>query len=353
MARPRIAVVGAGLFGVTTALVLDRLGCDVTLLERGSGLLKGATAGNMNRLHLGYHYPRCLATAASCRDSEPAFRAEYGEAVIDDFRHLYAIAQEGSFTSGSDFLATCRKLKLPYRETEHSLLESCSIETVVEVDEALIDIPRLRGVCQRKLDRSRVTVRLRTPVSGTITDAFDFVVLATYAHRPEGYVRKGIEQAKALQYELCEVMVTQLPQEHRDLSMVVMDGPFFCIDPQGRTGLTLLYHVKHSVQLRDIGRQLRLPLWVRPLLDAGCVYVPEHSRFSRAVDDAATFAPELKQAKYLGSIFTVRVVPAGLDRSDSRPTIVRRLSPSVIEVFSGKLGTCTMAADAVAAEILP
>jgi glycerol-3-phosphate dehydrogenase len=63
----KIAVIGAGIFGTEISLKLSREGHDVHLYEKEYEILKGATAGSQNRLHMGLHYPRDLKTAIQSR----------------------------------------------------------------------------------------------------------------------------------------------------------------------------------------------------------------------------------------------------------------------------------------------
>lgn len=88
----KIAVVGAGIFGITSAIKLAQEGHKVDLYERNkvdlyernSDILSAASGINQYRLHRGYHYPRSKSTALSSKYSEDSFRKEYGEAILDN-----------------------------------------------------------------------------------------------------------------------------------------------------------------------------------------------------------------------------------------------------------------------------
>lgn len=54
--RPRVAVVGAGLLGTTTALLLQRAGISVDLFDSRPAIWQGATATGEGKIHLGYVY---------------------------------------------------------------------------------------------------------------------------------------------------------------------------------------------------------------------------------------------------------------------------------------------------------
>ena len=53
----RIAIIGAGFFGLSLGLFLSKKN-SVDVFEKENTILKGASAGNQFRFHLGYHYPR-------------------------------------------------------------------------------------------------------------------------------------------------------------------------------------------------------------------------------------------------------------------------------------------------------
>lgn len=55
-ARPRVAVLGAGIMGSSTALFLARAGCQVTLIDRAPSPMNGASRWNEGKIHLGFLY---------------------------------------------------------------------------------------------------------------------------------------------------------------------------------------------------------------------------------------------------------------------------------------------------------
>ena len=55
-----VVVIGGGIFGSCTAIELAKNGINVTLVEKNTQIMQGASLNNQNRLHLGYHYPRDL-----------------------------------------------------------------------------------------------------------------------------------------------------------------------------------------------------------------------------------------------------------------------------------------------------
>jgi hypothetical protein len=150
------------------------------------------------------------------------------------------------------------------------------------------------------------------------------------------------------QFEVCEKPVVNMSDFFGRPSIVVLDGPFMCVDPLGSTDAFVLGNVVHAIHATNVGLTPIVPDEIRPLLDAGLVPPPAFSRFASFVESGSAFIPALREARHRGSMFTVRAVLPELDRTDARPTIVRALDERTISVFAGKLATCLDAADRVA-----
>ena len=78
----KIAIVGGGLFGITSYIVLKREGYDCVLFEKNKDLLLGASTNNLNRVHFGYHYPRDDKTARQSLKGYESFRKVFSKAPI-------------------------------------------------------------------------------------------------------------------------------------------------------------------------------------------------------------------------------------------------------------------------------
>jgi 2-polyprenyl-6-methoxyphenol hydroxylase-like FAD-dependent oxidoreductase len=89
----RVLIVGAGIGGLTTALILHRLGIGVTLIEAASEITELGTginllphgAGVLHELGLG---PRLAAASLQTRAIE--YRTQYGQLILRDPRGLHA-----------------------------------------------------------------------------------------------------------------------------------------------------------------------------------------------------------------------------------------------------------------------
>ena len=88
MNKKKIAVVGAGLFGCTIALILSKK-YNVDLYERKPDILNEASMCNQFRFHLGFHYPRSEKTVNEIRISNKHFVNFYGKDVFGKTKNFY------------------------------------------------------------------------------------------------------------------------------------------------------------------------------------------------------------------------------------------------------------------------
>lgn len=339
----KIAVVGAGIFGSTTAVILARNGYDVTLFEKEGDILKAASGINQYRLHRGYHYPRSKDTALSSKTAEESFLSEYKDCVNSLAKHYYAISKDRSLTSRDEFLKFCDECDLKYKINSLPLLNQESIQLVVEVEESLIDPFKLKKIVKKNISSSGVKLMLNSFFKFESSSEFDFVINATYA----GINSITDESNNTYQFEVCEKPVLKLPDVFKNVSIVILDGPFTCIDPLGDTGNHVMGNVVHAVHSTNIGLFPIVPKELESLINKGIIPNPKVTNIDRFMETAKNFMPEIEGSQYLGSMYTIRTVLSGVDKTDERPTQVYWYNNKIINVFSGKIGNSVSAANEV------
>lgn len=339
----RIAVIGGGLFGCTAAIVASRAGHDVHLHDAKSDLMLGATAGTYSRLHRGYHYPRSPETGRESRGAERSFRAEYGDCVIDKGRQFYMVPAAGSHVTVDQYRDFLDNEGLPFSEEGG----------VFAVEEPRIDLARLQRTVRAKVCDAGVAVHLGSRITARnaskLRREHDLIVIAAYARGNHVGELFGGRETEC-KFQVVEKPVVRLPGQFRDTSIVVVDGPFGCVDPMDGTEYHVLGHVVHTIHASNTGRKADIPPHLEPLLDSRMTHTP-HTRVKAVIDDLARYIPGIEAADHAGSIFTVRAVLAGQEASDARPTLVERVGEDVVKIFSGKLGTACAAANAALAMV--
>lgn len=354
----RIAVIGGGAFGTTTALRLAAVGHAVTVFERNHDILLGASKNNQNRLHLGYHYPRDLGTALQCKDGFARFSAMFPECISGGFPNRYFIAASGSRTSPEGYLRFLRAVELPYREVavEHDPdVSGCALG--VFCDEVVYDCETLRRSIRSRLraasglelrtdthiiwiSRDGDLFRLRTSTGAT--REFDAVVNCSYdeINRLTGQLGYPVTDHQ-FEYTVIPIIDLDIPRQ----GITVMDGPFMTLLPYGKTTSFLLYHVAHTVVATEHAL-VRDARWSDPGT-APFASMDKVAFFERMRDACSEFVPALRGAVLRGFLEGPRMVLAYREHDDARPSIVHDHGGGYLTVFAGKIDHCAGVADDV------
>lgn len=348
LSKVRIAVVGAGIFGTTAAIKLAEEGFSVTLFEKADEVMTAASGINQYRMHRGYHYPRSSDTIQSCQKTTPLFEAEYSDAIISNLRHYYAIAQEQSVVDGLQYLNILNEHQLPNTLVTPQHINASAVELVVEVEENLYDPYKLKDLVTKRIAQTGVTTVFNSQVSINDLSDFDYVIVATYASLNTALGSRD-EDKREYQFEVCEKIVIEIPEELKGISTVIMDGPFMSFDPLGDTGYAVMGHVQHAIHKQSFGREAEVPDTIKPLLNRGIIKQPPVSNAQLFLEHGAMFMPALSAAKHVGSMYTIRTVLPRVDATDTRPTMVNAIDDKIITIYSGKVGNSVQAAlDAIA-----
>ena len=332
-----VLVVGGGIFGTTAATTLSCAGFNVTLAEEKNDLITAASYINQYRLHKGYHYPRSRTTAEECIVGLKSFKRKYESTVINGgIEHYYAIAINDSMTTPHDYIDFLQDLNLDFQIVQP--IKGTAL--TVKVNEELFDMIVLRNSVKDKLRGARVNVELNTRVTKKRTYDYDYVVNATYANINQ---LKGIKQE--YQFELCEKPVVLLPEQYRNKSIVVMDGPFMCLDPFKDTSFHVLGHVEHAIHSRNVGTKPIIPKEFKEYINAGVVSFPEVTNIELFKKAGMEFFDDFDKLEHVGSMYTIRTVLTNREHDDARPTLVEQGEGNMYNVFSGKIDTCVEASN--------
>ena len=331
----KVAVVGAGIYGITSALKLSDKGYTVDLYESKSDILSATSAINQYRVHRGYHYPRSKETIISCRDNEKEFRTYYAGAIIDNVDHYYSIASNDTLTTPKEYLHMLDQCNLEWMIVDS--MPGCDL--TVRVKESLFCPETLKTICEDRLFGCNVNVYLDSKVE-SIKDlsGYKYSVVATYSS-----LNNFDKKDRDYQFELCEKPVFKLPDNYINKSVVVMDGPFMCFDPYSTTKFHVGGNVVHAIHNRNVGAKPEVPPTYKELLNNGIIKNPKYTNVPRFIESAKKFFPDIEEAEHVGSMFTVRTVLPNKDATDERPTVVR-FDGNIIYLFSGKVGNCIEAA---------
>jgi predicted dehydrogenase len=352
-ARPRVAVIGGGIFGATCAIELSRVG-EVTLFERRDALMTEASALNQWRHHTGFHYPRSYDTVREILASRTAFEAEYGAALDRSGPAYYCTSTTGVEIPAERFLAACRLHGLQFETVAPpaDLVDPSSVSVCVRTDEAVYDLDRLRDIVARRLHEASVECRLGVAVVGVTLDragrkrltlagqdsrdeaTFDYVVNATYGGR--NLLAHWLElPVTPLRFDLFEMLSLHLPRARA--SVTVLDGPFTTLIGTGPGNRFLLAHIHASVARSAIPEDGLPPSWP-----------PPSSNRANILRHSARYLPVLQHATDVESVWVTRTVQAFARDFDARPTVVTAHGFGCWSVLGGKIVTCVSNAREIA-----
>jgi glycine/D-amino acid oxidase-like deaminating enzyme len=176
-----VAVIGSGIAGCLSALLLAEQGRQVHLIEQGPDILRG-TSFSAVQVHLGGLYSASPATAIECLRSAVRFKKHLPEGVTRQC--TWFLVAESSELSGDNFLQFYQSLLDEYAQmpacdqvfgrpqdfyrvldrSEYSFVRG--IESGLASQEPLLDVMALRHVLITRLHRLGVRISTSTEVKG-------------------------------------------------------------------------------------------------------------------------------------------------------------------------------------------
>lgn len=355
----KIAVIGGGIFGGLISAELGRRGISVNLFERNPKIMVGASLNNQNRLHLGYHYPRDDNTAKQCIAGFERFKQAFPGCVSNNFSNNYYISARNSKVSMADYEDFCCRVGLEFNPVPEGFpVEVINVLGGISTNEVVYDSQLLSVEVQKLLTKNGVKVfcnhnistvkkldnsKFSLKVDSTEVGSFDKVINCTYANFNKFNIGLGLS-SKTLQYEY--TLVPIIKWLDHTVGVTVMDGSFMTVLPFGISENSLLYHVDHAVIDTEFAKQLNED-WLSPLTSPASK-INKEKHFKKMLESCIEFVPDLAKAELVGFLEGPRVVFAGKDSTDERPSLIDELdSDGFYSIFSGKIDHSIWVADQV------
>lgn len=360
-------IIGAGLYGLYSALFCAKRGENIIVLEHDVAPFKRATYINQARVHMGYHYPRSFSTAIKSAGYFERFNQDYSFCVHSKFDQIYATSDAFSWTNAEQFKKFCEAAKIRCDEVsvdKYFNEEMCDGAFLTE--EYTYDAQILKKYFLEELKKySNVEIRygiriskiLKQDESYTVelenrdTICSGFILNATYASTNQIIGKcQGIEEDKfGIKYELCEIILCDVNEKLQDTGITVMDGPFFSIMPFGKTGVHSLTSVTFTPHMASFEKMPTFPCQdkskdfctVSQLGNCNdCPAKPE-TAWSYMSNLARKYLKEEYGFTYKESLFSMKPILKASEIDDSRPTVIKvhTTSPTFVSVLSGKINT--------------
>lgn len=357
-------IIGAGLYGLYSALFCAKHGQSVLVLEYDSESFKRATYINQARVHMGYHYPRSYSTAIKSAHYFERFMKDYSFCVLTEFDKIYATSANFSWTNAEQFMKFCKAADIRCDEVNTSnYFKDRMCDGAFLTKEYTYDAHILRDYFLNELKNySNVEIRYNSRIdtinkkenyfeisleSGEKYNT-EFLLNATYASCNQILNKLGYEPFK-IKYELCEIILCKVSNKLKDVGITVMDGPFFSIMPFGKTGyhsltaVTFTPHVTSYDSLPTFECQKRSNGFCSPEQLGNCNDCPAkpESAWPYMSNMAKKYLKDDYEFEYAGSLFSMKPILKASEIDDSRPTVIKQYSsnPTFISVLSGKINT--------------
>lgn len=362
-------IIGAGLYGLYSALFCAKRGENCIVFEYDSESFKRATYINQARVHMGYHYPRSLSTAVKSAGYFNRFNEDYGFCVWKAFDQIYATSADFSWTNGEQFQKFCRDAHIRCEEVPVSryfkpgmcdgafLTEEYTYDARILRDWFLQQLKSYANVQIVYGARIEKIVRQEEAYEVFLADGSSyksgFVLNATYASCNQilNKVCSGDFEGDAfgIKYELCEIILCDVDEGLKNTGLTVMDGPFFSIMPFGKTGQHSLTSVTFTPHMTSYDKtpvfecQEKSGGFCSPEQLGNCNDCPAkpHSAWEYMSGLARKYMRDDLVFHYSGSLYSMKPILKASEVDDSRPTVVKIHSrkPYFVSVLSGKINT--------------
>ena len=357
-------IIGAGLYGLYSALYCAKKGEQLLVLEYDDAPFKRATFINQARVHNGYHYPRSFSTAIKSAQYFKRFNEDYGFSVLTKFDQVYATSSEFSWSDAKQFQKFCEAANIKCEEVPTSkyfkegycdgafLTEEYTYdaqilkEYFVEKISYLSNVKIQYGARIRSIENNGNEYIIELSDGSKVKSSF--ILNATYASVNQIQNMLGFEHFK-IKYELCEIILCNVNDKLKDTGLTVMDGPFFSIMPFGKTGyhsltaVTFTPHVACKESLPRFNCQPRSNGFCAPEQLGNCNDCPvkPESAWPYMSSLARKYMRDDLIFEFDHTLFSMKPILLASEIDDSRPTVIKTFStnPTFVSVLSGKINT--------------
>ena len=357
-------IIGAGIYGLYSALFCGKRGENVVVLEKEDEAFKRATYINQARVHMGYHYPRSYSTAIKSAGYFERFHKDYSFSELIEFDQIYATSANFSWTNAEQFRKFCKNANIKCEDVptqkyfKDGLCDGCFLTREYTYDAKILRDYFLEEIAKyenveikynsdiKKITKKKEMYEIEL-VNGEEYES-GFVLNATYASVNQILNMLGYEPFK-IKYELCEIILCSVSENLKNTGITVMDGPFFSIMPFGKTGyhsltsVTFTPHVTSYDSLPTFDCQKNSNGYCTKEKLGNCNDCPAkpESAWSYMSNLAKKYLKDEYEFKYEGSLFSMKPILKASEIDDSRPTVIKQFStnPTFVSVLSGKVNT--------------
>jgi len=361
----RYCVIGGGFYGAIVAIYLKRLSRHnrVDIYEKETSIMMRSSYRNQARVHGGYHYPRHLLTGLRCQKNLERFVSDWKDCIEDASDEYYVISRQYSKITSRQFQSYCRLIGAKLENADAriwKLLNSSIVEDIFKVNEFSFDSKKLASRIEAELEAHRIScfcdqevlrvekgqrlsLRVVSRDSQDISDEheYDAVLNCTYSGLSKFRDNSKVE-AIPLRHEIAELSLIKLPEPLRNVSITVMDGPFFSIRPFPSQKCSSISHVRYTPRLQWIDSREIDPYVILSRSNLS-------SNSGLMIRDASRYIPSLKKTIYLDSLYEIKTTLLKNTVDSGRPILFEKSDqlPGLYSILGGKIDNIYDALEAI------
>ncbi len=357
-------IIGAGIYGLYSALFCAKNNESVLVLEKEEDAFKRATYINQARVHMGYHYPRSYSTAIKSAGYFERFNKDFSFSILSEFEQIYATSTNFSWTNAQQFKKFCKEAHIKCEEIstdrffKNGMCDGTFLTKEYTYDaqilkkyflEELNKYKKVKIIYNAKIEEiNKTEIYYELELKNNEKYITKFLLNCAYASTNEIIEKLNFNKFN-LKYELCEIILCEAKNSLKNVGITVMDGPFFSIMPFGKTGyhsLTSVTFTPHKTSYENLPKfkcQENSKGFCNPK-DLGncndCPAKPE-SAWDYMNNLAKKYLKDEYEFIYKKSLFSMKPILKTSEIDDSRPTVIKQFTknPTFISVLSGKINT--------------
>lgn len=212
----KIAIVGAGFYGLMLGKMLSKK-YKVDIFEEQNDIMTQASAQCQMRIHSGMMYPRNLKTAMMCVRTFKPFMLKFKDAIVDDFKSLYAVANDSKISS-KEFFETQKKLGLSIKKIKNEFFDN--VQDVYECNEFTFDV----DIIKKTLSDQNIILNTKIENINQLKN-YDKIFICAYDKTNELLINSHMDPIENLNVFNTEKLFVK--DNLGDTAVCVVDGDYF------------------------------------------------------------------------------------------------------------------------------
>jgi len=225
-----ICIIGAGWYGCYIAeYLLDNFkNLEITIIEKDNCIFNNSSYKNQNRLHIGFHYPRCQITRNKCKINFSKFIDKYN-VLTEKLNHNYYVISNESNIDYNDYLNLYDKLDFQISDNIYNF-NNIQQNKLIKTNERHINFKLAKLYFSNKLtNKNNNIIKFKYNYTcTTIENINNYVIINNELKFDKVFncTYNNIQTTDNIIYEKCLTLLYKKTTNIELNGLTIMDGPF-------------------------------------------------------------------------------------------------------------------------------